>query len=150
MVSRSLSFRLIALVVALLGSLAAPASALTHGWLHEHAAHEQAEHHAQEASHASSVAHAAVDHTAMAVTAEVEEQDNHHRHGHNTIAVAPAARDGLRLILLAVTALTTTRAELPGADFAAVPAAAFLNRSFLARPDPGGTSPPNLRAPPVS
>lgn len=135
----------IALVVALLGSLAAPASAVAHGWLHEHAAHEAADHHRQAAVSNRDIAQAEVAHGA-----EVEEQEDHHRHGHDAIVVGPATRDGLRLAVVAVTAIVVSRVELPMAEGIPLRSVTLSHRALLASPDPGGISPPSLRAPPVS
>ncbi|WP_310571360.1 hypothetical protein [Gemmatimonas sp.] len=141
---RPFRFRLIALVVALLGGFAAPASAVTHGWLHDHVAHERADHHGDVASEEPPVEHGTTSHGA-----ELEESENHHRHGHRSVDVGPASRDGMRLAVVADAAVTTMRVEIPDAIVVAVPSVAFANRNRLAGPDPGGTSPPSLRAPPV-
>ena len=143
---RSFRFRLFAFAIALLGSLSAPALALTHGLVHEHLAGEHldgellAEHHDE-------------DHTRPQSAAETPAFENHsaddHAHEHATLEAVVWSRHFSR------SDLTTPDAALVSAPALAIDAdvvahaPALVDHALLARPDPGGGSPPNPRAPPI-
>ena len=106
-VRRSWPFRLVALLTALLVSLAAPALAVTHALAHAHFADGHA---GREVAHATGVmAHHDDDHhhahapeaadsrnvgTDRADRAALGPADHTHRHGRATVDVAPGAREG--------------------------------------------------------
>ncbi len=162
-VPRSWRFRLLALVVALLGSLSAPSLAIAHGRVHEHVAHR---HGADEFSHVDpsraadrvaddhGVAHgdeSADARDATASGASVRQAPaGEHAHGHPRVDAVQGVRDLTRLpatheYATLVPAVVTIRATRH-----VVQAPARTDRVLLARPDPERGPPPTLRAPPTS
>jgi hypothetical protein len=136
-VRRSVSFRLLAFVLALLGSLAAPGLALTHGLAHAHLARHHEQHHEASAARSSP-------------TPTLDAPDDDHAHGHATVDVAPGARDVARLQWPPATLpAVPARALVLRADLVVVRSPALTDRALLARPDPDGGPPPRLRAPPA-
>lgn len=125
-------FRLFAFVLALLGSLSAPALALTHGLAHAHLAH-----HREAAAY-------------TLPTPTLDAQESEHAHEHAIVDVAPGARDAARLDLMPVTPLATPAPALVLADLVVVRSPALTDRALLARPAPSAGPPPRLRAPPLS
>lgn len=130
-----------AFVIALLGSLSAPALALTHGLVHEHLASEHGDgHHDEE--------HAIPQYAAESPAFESHSADEH-AHGHATVEAILAPRHLGRLdlttpdVALGPTSVLTLQAVV------LAHAPALADHSLLARPDPRGGSPPNLRAPPT-
>jgi hypothetical protein len=133
-VRRSIHYRLLAFVVALLGGLPVPAFALTHGLVHAHLAHE----HAGEPAHD------------ISAVAFEEHSSDDHAHGHQAVDVAMGTRHIGRLDLptVDVSLLPETAVALEAVVVAHAPA--LSDRALLARPDPGGGGPPPaLRAPPI-
>jgi hypothetical protein len=153
-VRRSPPFRLLALVLALLGSLSAPALATAHGVAHDHVArehHQAADHH--EADHHGADDQGAGDREAdrheRAARAFDGPSSDEHRHDHASVDSAPGPRDLSRLHLApaALPPIPPSFADLSsvisaGGAVAAIPA-------LLARPGPDGGPPPRLRAPPA-
>ena len=135
---------MIALVTALLMSLAAPGLALAHGLAHDHLAHE----HAAAAAHDSGGAGHDDDRHHDADVSAIRAGEHAHEHGHATIAVAPGARDLSRIDLPTAPA-GSPEPPLPPPTLVVVRSAALSDRALLARPDPESGPPPRLRAPPV-
>ncbi len=134
---RSPLARLLALVLALLGSLSAPALALTHGLTHDHLAREHRHEHGADFRQGP-----------LAPAVDVASSDDH-AHGHPTLDVVPGTRDPGRLGLATVgPAIVPTPTALLTA-LVVVRSPALTDRALLARPDPDGGPPPRLRAPPV-
>jgi hypothetical protein len=132
-VRRSLVTRLLAVVVALLGSLSAPALGLAHDLEHAHVAREHG---------------AGPHHDAPGRAVEAREAD-HHGHDHTRLDVAPAIRDLGRYDVAQAAAATPRAPTTVQATFVVVRSPALTDRALLARPDPGGGPPPTLRAPPA-
>jgi hypothetical protein len=140
-VRRSFHFRVFAFVIALLGSLSAPTLALTHGLAHEHLANEHRDERHDE------------EHTSPQYTGETPAVERHsadeHAHQHATGEAVLGSRHSSRLDLTTpdVALVSTTALAIEAVVVAHAPALA--DHALLARPDPGGRSPPNLRAPPI-
>lgn len=134
---RSLLARLLAVVLALLGSLSAPALALSHGLTHDHLAREHRHEHEAEAPPRPSG-------PALDVPS-----DDDHAHGHPTVDVVPGTRDHGRFGLAAVGPAILPTPPAPLTALVVVRSAALTDRALLARPDPDGGPPPRLRAPPA-
>jgi len=160
-VHRSLSGRVIALVLAFLASFSAPGAALAHGAAHhrehrgDHARAEmerQGDHdHRDGHPHHGHVAAKAVigaDQTAAEATlvrgavASHDERDGSHGHPTLDLPVRPRVELAVILPLVAVAALIATP-EIEVAGGTPVPHAA------LPRPDPDAAPPPRTRAPPL-
>ncbi len=137
---RTVGFRFAALLLAVVAGFAAPASALAHGWLHEHASHERHDTHA--------VTHAAP-HAVVAHGVEIEQPDDHHRHGHDTVGAAVPLGERQRLAVSLTVAVVVSRVELTIADEVTTPSVSISNRESPPRPGPGGPSGPRPRAPPA-
>jgi hypothetical protein len=153
----SVSFRVVALLAALIASLVSPGLAVAHGLAHDHLAHE---HGARHADHARDE-----DHGLAPVADHDDHDDDHHGperaadrpaysapghthdHGHVVIDLARTGRDVGRVDVV------PPHAPLPSAPAAwEVPRAhapALVDHALLARPDPGSGPRPTLRAPPV-
>jgi len=138
-VHRSLHFRLVAVVVALLGSLSASAFALTHGLVHAHLAHE----HEHEQGELGEPLHDA------SMLAFEEHSSDDHAHGHPSLDAVISARHLGRLDLPNVDVAILT-APIVALQAAIIVRAPLPDHALLARPDPGGGPPPTLRAPPIS
>jgi len=136
-VRRSSPFRLLAFVLALLGSFSAPALALTHGLAHDHLADRH-----------SANAHHDVVQDAWAVAFDTP-ADGEHAHDHATVDVAPGTRDPSRLDLTHAALPASPAPALVQATIVAVRSPALADRALLARPAPAGGPPPTLRAPPL-
>lgn len=139
---RSLPIRLLALVVALLASLSAPALGVAHGLEHAHVARE----HHGDSHHGDSHHDASPDGSARA--AEAREADDH-GHEHTRLDAAPAPRDVGRYAVAHAAVVLPPSPTLVHATFVVVRSPALTDRALLARPDPGGGPPPALRAPPA-
>jgi hypothetical protein len=136
-VRRSPLVRLLALVIALLGSLAAPTLGVAHGLEHAHVARE---HHGDSRHDAS--------HHDSARAAEAREADDH-GHDHARVDAAPVTRDIGRHDIAHVAVVPSSTPSPVCATLVVVRCAALTDRALLARPDPGGGPPPALRAPPA-
>jgi hypothetical protein len=132
-VRRSAAFRLLALVLALLGSLSAPALGLVHDLEHAHVARE----------------HGGDSHHDAATPAFDARDGDHHGHGHPRLDVASIARELGRLDAPHAAVAVLPTATALRATFVVVRSPALTDRALLARPDPGGGPPPTLRAPPA-
>lgn len=166
-VRRTPLFRLIALVVALLGSLSAPTLALAHAHVHEHLAqrhggdapanHDDDPHGDQPGDQPGDQHrdHHGDHHTdagdaSGSRAAAWRSSSSDHAHGHPRLDVVQGTRDLIRLPAAhesapLVPAVVTLRATLHE-----VRAPARTDRVLLARPDPERGPPPTLRAPPTS
>lgn len=162
-VRRTPLFRLIALAVALLGSLSAPTLALAHAHVHEHLAqrhggdapgdhdddprgdHQGDQHRDHHGDHHTDAGDASGSRAAV-----WRSSSSDHAHGHPRLDVVQGTRDLIRLPAAhesapLVPAVVTLRATLHE-----VRAPARTDRVLLARPDPERGPPPTLRAPPTS
>ncbi|MBP6773273.1 MAG: hypothetical protein KA154_09770 [Gemmatimonadaceae bacterium] len=180
---RPLSVQVLAMLVALLSSVAAPASALMHGMMHAHPAHAHSTHahaaHTQPAhtepahthveAETAANAHEPHDHDRPAVEVALDREqvlvgisdytrwrgsaaeatDVDDTHAHPAIGAGVRARDGETLRLPTTGAALASRSDGLDAQTVRASTASAPTRSMLARPDPGGTAPPQLRAPPV-
>jgi hypothetical protein len=140
-VHRSVRFRVFALVIALLGSLSAPALALTHGLVHKHLTSEHRDEHHDE------------EHTRPQYAAETSALETHsaddHAHGHPTLEAVLGSRHLGRLDLTTPDVALVSAPAVTIAVVVVAHAPALADHALLARPDPRGGSPPNLRAPPI-
>ena len=140
-VRRSFHSRVFAFVIASFGSLSAPTLALTHGLAHEHLASEHRDAHHDE------------EHTSPQYTAETPAVERHsadeHAHGHATFEAVLGSRHMGRLDLTAPDVAPVSTPALAIEAVVVAHAPALADHALLARPDPGGRSPPNLRAPPI-
>lgn len=167
-VHRSFASRLTAVLSALFVSLSAPGLALAHGLEHEHLAHEHPayahvsveedadrDHHtADDADHHIDLA----DRPSAAMTSRdigdgdhtvaLDPADHEHRHDHETVTVAPGARDVHRLEQT-VTPVAAPEPPSTATELVVVRSAALRDRALLARPAPESGPPPRLRAPPI-
>ena len=137
-VRRSLHLRFFAVVVALLGSLSASAFALTHGLVHAHLAHEHEQAELGEPPHDASM------------LALEEHSSDDHPHVHFALDAVIGTRQFGRVDLPTVDAAMLPVPAVTVEAVVVVRAPALSDRALLARPDPGGGSPPTLRAPPIS
>lgn len=146
--------RSIALVLALLGSLSAPALALEHGYVHEHLAQRHGgdetppnggEHHGeQSADHLPNALDAA-----RLLASEQRASSSDHAHGHPRLDAATGARDLIRLPVAHETPLLIPDVVTLHAMLHVVRPRVRVGREHLARPDPERGPPPNPRAPPA-
>ena len=140
-VRRSVLFRMFAFVIALLGSLSAPALALAHGLVHEHLASEhQDEHHDDEQ---------ATPQYAVETPAFERHSADDHAHEHATLEAVLGSRHFGRVDLTTPDVALVSTPSLTIAVVVVAHAPALADHALLARPDPRGGSPPNLRAPPI-
>ena len=131
---------MLAFVIALLGSLSAPALALTHGLVHEHLASDHRDDHHDE-EHADP-------HDAPEAAAFESHSADDHAHEHTTLEAVLGSRHLGRPDLVAVDVGLPSTPALAIETVVAAHAPALADHALLARPDPDGP-PPNLRAPPI-
>ncbi len=144
---RALGLRFAALLLAVVAGFAAPTSALMHGWLHEHAGHERhvrVDQHELAARSDRQAAHADTTHDD-----EIEQPEEHHRHGHDAVGVAVAVGERQRLAVEVSATVVVSRVELTISGDVTAPSVAISDRESLPRPTPGGPSTTRPRAPPA-